>query len=103
MSLTITPICDFGKKANEFSLKTVDDKIISLSDLKGDKRTSIMFICNHCPYVLAVISELVKDCDELQKLGIKILAISCVSSARYGKLKLLLIENSIIFSKESSG
>ena len=97
MSLTITPICDFGKKADEFSLKTVDNKIISLSDLKADKGTLIMFICNHCPYVLAVISELVKDCDELQKLGIKILAISSNDVSKYPEDS---FENMVQFSKK---
>ena len=64
-------------------MSSVNNKIISLHDIKGDKGTLIMFICNHCPYVLAVISELVKDCDELQKLGIKILAISSNDVAKY--------------------
>ena len=52
MTLTKTPICDFGKKADYFELKSIDNKIISLNDVKGENGTLIMFICNHCPYVI---------------------------------------------------
>ena len=52
MALTKTPICDFGKKADYFELKSIDNKIISLNDVKGENGTLIMFICNHCPYVI---------------------------------------------------
>ena len=51
MALTKTPICDFGKKAENFELNSTDNKIISLNDIKGENGTLIMFICNHCPYV----------------------------------------------------
>ena len=50
MALTKTPICDFGKKAEGFSLKSTDNKSISLNDIRGDNGTLIMFICNHCPH-----------------------------------------------------
>ncbi len=75
MSLTKTPICDFGKKAVEFKLKSTSNKIISLKDIQGEKGTLIMFICNHCPYVKAIIKELVNDCNELSKVGINSVAI----------------------------
>ena len=71
MSLTKTPICDFGKKAETFQLKSTDNKIISLNDIKGDKGTLIMFICNHCPYVKAIIKDLVEDVKFLENLGVK--------------------------------
>ena len=59
-----TPICDFGLKAVPFELKSTDNKIISLNDIKGENGTLIMFICNHCPYVKAITKELVEDCSE---------------------------------------
>ena len=71
MTLTKTPICDFGKKAENFQLNSTKNKIISLSDIKGENGTIIMFICNHCPYVKAVIKEVVEDCKKLEKNGIK--------------------------------
>ena len=57
-----TPICDFGQKAIPFELKSTDNKILSLNDIKGEIGTLIMFICNHCPYVKAITKELVEDC-----------------------------------------
>ena len=51
MALTKTPVCDFGKKAKEFRLKSINNEFVSLSNIKGEKGTLIMFICNHCPYV----------------------------------------------------
>ncbi len=76
MALTKTPICDFGKKAENFQLKSTDNKIISLNDIKGEKGTLIMFICNHCPYVKAVIRDIVEDTNNLNNFGIKSVAIS---------------------------
>jgi peroxiredoxin len=67
--LTQTPICDFGKKAIPFKLKSTEGKIISLEDLKGENGTLIMFICNHCPYVKTITKDIVEDCNELKKLG----------------------------------
>ena len=43
-----TPICDFGKNALPFELKSTENKVISLNDIKGENGTLIMFICNHC-------------------------------------------------------
>jgi len=70
-----TPICDFGQKAHDFKLKSTDNKIISLNDVKGKNGTLIMFICNHCPYVKAVIEEVVQDCKKLESNGIKAVAV----------------------------
>ena len=50
-----TPICDFGKKALPFELKSTENKIISLDNTKGENGTLILFICNHCPYVKACL------------------------------------------------
>ena len=75
MALTKTPICDFGKKAEDFKLKSTDNKILSLNDVKGEKGTLIMFICNHCPYVKAIINDLTKDCKNLENFGISSVAI----------------------------
>ena len=87
MSLTKTPICDFGKKAESFQLKSTDNKIISLNDIKGDKGTLIMFICNHCPYVKAVIEDIVEDTNKLADFGIKSVAI-CSNAVSYTHLTL---------------
>ena len=78
-----TPICDFGTNAKDFKLKSTDHKLISLNDIKGDAGTLIMFICNHCPYVKAVIKDIVDDCKKLEKLGIKAVAISANDTINY--------------------
>ena len=83
MALTKTPICDFGKKADYFELKSIDNKIISLNDAKGENGTLIMFICNHCPYVKAIIKDLAKDCNELKKDGINSVAIMSNDTKNY--------------------
>ena len=98
MSLTKTPICDFGKKADNFELKSIDNKIISLNDAKGENGTLIMFICNHCPYVLAVINNVVEDCKELENDGIKSIAIMSNDPKRYKEDS---FDNMIKFSKNN--
>ena len=70
-----TPICDFGKKAEEFKLKSINNKLISLDDIKGEKATLVIFICNHCPYVKAIIHKLVRDTNELNNHDISSVAI----------------------------
>ncbi len=98
MALTKTPICDFGKKADNFELKSIDNKIISLNDAKGENGTLIMFICNHCPYVLAVINNVVEDCKELDNEGIKSIAIMSNDPSRYEEDS---FDNMIKFSKNN--
>ena len=98
MALTKTPICDFGKKADNFELKSIDNKIISLNDAKGESGTLIMFICNHCPYVLAVINNVVEDCKELENEGIKSIAIMSNDPSRYEEDS---FDNMIKFSKNN--
>ncbi len=96
MSLTKTPICDFGKKADNFELKSTDNKVISLNDVKGENGTLIMFICNHCPYVKAVIDNIVEDCENLESHGIKSVAVCSNDVKNYPEDS---FENMIKFSK----
>ena len=98
MALSKTPICDFGKKADNFELKSIDNKIISLNDAKGENGTLIMFICNHCPYVLAVINNVVEDSKELENEGIKSIAIMSNDPSRYEEDS---FDNMIKFSKNN--
>ena len=71
-----TPLCDFGWKAPDFELPGTDNRIYRLEDFRGERGTLVMFICNHCPYVKAVIDRIVRDARELEELGIKSVAIS---------------------------
>ena len=70
-----TPVCNFGWKAPSFTLKDPDGKVYSLESQIGEKGLLIAFICNHCPYVQAVIDRLVADAKVLQQEGINVLAI----------------------------
>ena len=91
-----TPICDFGKSAIDFELKSTDNEIVKLNDFKGENGTLIMFICNHCPYVKAIIDDIVGDCKNLKKIGIKSLAICSNDSINYPDDS---FDNMIKFSK----
>jgi len=75
MALAQTSICDFGWKARDFSLKGVDGKTYSLKDIRGAKGTLVVFICNHCPYVRAIIDRLVEEARALLAIGIGVVAI----------------------------
>ena len=70
MALTKTPICNFGEKAKDFNLQSTENKKVSLKDISGKNGTLVMFICNHCPYVKAIIKDLVDDVKFLENLGV---------------------------------
>jgi len=93
-----TPICDFGKSAIDFELKSTDNKIVKLNDFKGENGTLIMFICNHCPYVKAIIDDVVIDCKNLKEIGIKSLAICSNDPINYPDDS---FDNMIKFSKNN--
>ena len=78
-----TPICDFGWKAPPFTLPATDGKTYSLEALRGPNGTVVMFICNHCPYVKAVIDRIVRDVNELRPLGVGAVAISSNDVVHY--------------------
>ena len=99
MTLTKTPICNFGEKAKDFSLKSIDNKQISLKDISGKNGTLVMFICNHCPYVKAIINDLVNDVKYLEYLGIKAVGIMSNDVKNYPDDS---FENMISFSKSNN-
>ena len=92
-----TPICDFGQKAHNFELKSTDNKVLSLNDVKGENGTLIMFICNHCPYVKAVTKDIVEDCKKLKDHGISSVAICANDAENYPEDS---FDNMIIFAQK---
>ena len=96
-----TPICNFGWKAPDFSLKGIDEKTYNFADIKGENGTLVMFICNHCPYVKSVIGRIVEDCQILQEQGVGIIAIMSndVNDPKYGHED--SFENMIKFSNNN--
>lgn len=79
----VPPLCDFGWKASRFSLPGTDGKLHTLEQLRGPKGTLIAFICNHCPYVKAVIGRLLRDAGDLRALGVATVAICANDAASY--------------------
>ena len=71
-----TPVCEFGWKAQNFSLQSTRNEIIELNTARGQNGTLIMFICNHCPYVVSALDEIIFEAKELIKNDIAVLAIS---------------------------
>ena len=70
-----TPVCDFGRPAVDFALPRVDGRIWTLEDCRGENGRLVMFICNHCPYVKAVLDRIVRDTRELLEYGVGSVAI----------------------------
>jgi len=70
-------------KAPQFDLLGVDGRRYSPITARGDKGLLVMFICNHCPYVKAVIDRVVRECSELAPLGIGSIAIMPNDPADY--------------------
>ncbi|HDR04069.1 MAG TPA: thioredoxin family protein [Candidatus Marinimicrobia bacterium] len=84
MAASPSEMIPLGTKATDFQLlDTVSGDIKSLSELKSDKGTVIMFICNHCPYVIHVNEQLVKLAADYQPKGIAFIAISSNDAINY--------------------
>ncbi len=75
MVATETAVCEFGDAAPDFDLPGVDGRRYRLGELRGEKGTLVMFICNHCPYVKSVLDRIVRDTRELAGQGIASVAI----------------------------
>jgi peroxiredoxin len=78
-----TPVCDFGAPAPDFALPGTDGRVWTLADCQGKKGTLVMFICNHCPYVKAVLDRIVRDARELEAFGIRSVAIMSNDPTEY--------------------
>jgi len=76
----IPPVCELGWQAPDFTLPATDGKSYSLEDIAGPNGVVVAFICNHCPYVLAVIDRIIRDARDLADLGVGFAAI-CANDA----------------------
>lgn len=75
MSAASPPIVDFGWKAPDFRLADTRGKVWTPATLRGPKGLVVAFICNHCPYVLAIVDKLVREGRALYDLGFGVAAI----------------------------
>ena len=78
-----TPVCEFGLPAVDFSLPGVDGKTWTLQDCRGERGLLVFFICNHCPYVKAILDRLIRDALELRGLGVNSVAIMSNDPSQY--------------------
>ncbi len=77
MALTESTMLPLGTQAPNFLLMdTLSGNYYSLDDLKSEKATVVMFICNHCPYVIHVNPEIVRIANEYKNHGVAFIAIS---------------------------
>lgn len=84
MAATPSAMVELGTKAPGFNLPdTISGKQISLDEIKSDKATVVMFICNHCPYVIHIIDTLSKVAKEYKAKGISFVAISSNDIVNY--------------------
>ncbi len=79
----IPPLCDFGWRPPAFRLPATDGRTYALKEIRGEKGTLIAFICNHCPYVKAIIDRLAAEAVELQAAGIGVAAICANDAANF--------------------
>lgn len=78
-----TPLCDFGWAAPDFSLTDTAGRQQTLATLRGPRGLLLMFICNHCPYVKAIIDRICRDAVEVQAAGFGVAAIMSNDSEAY--------------------
>ena len=84
MAETASKMIDLGSKARDFSLPdAISGKNISLEEMRSEKATVIMFICNHCPFVKHVNEQLVKLAEEYIQKGFSFIAISSNDAENY--------------------
>lgn len=79
----IPPLCDFGWKPSDARLPGVEGRVVSILEQAGEKGLVVAFICNHCPYVKAVIDRVVRDARDLGAIGIGFVAISSNDALAY--------------------
>jgi len=97
MTLTKSPVCKFGEKAKDFKLLSTSNKNLSLNDVKGKNGTLVMFICNHCPYVKAVINDIIHETKHLNTLGVNSIAIMSNDTSNYPEDS---FNNMVLFSEK---
>jgi len=76
MVKTASTMLPLGTKAPDFSLVNVDGRTVSLADFRGDPALVVIFMCNHCPFVIHIASELAQFGQDYQQKGVSIVGIS---------------------------
>ena len=77
------PAADLGWAAPAFALRGTDGRTHTLAELAGPKGTVVAFICNHCPYVKAILPRLIRDARDLQAIGVHVVGINANDASAY--------------------
>ena len=77
------PQAEIGFAAPAFTLPGTDGRPHTLAELAGPRGTVVAFICNHCPYVKAILPRLVRDARDLRQLGVHVIGISSNDAQAY--------------------
>jgi peroxiredoxin len=72
-----------GWHAADFALRSTEGRIQTLRELAGPRGLVVAFICNHCPYVKAILPRLVRDARELADLGVHLVGINSNDALAY--------------------
>lgn len=84
MAFTESKMLSLGTKAPSFELyDTLSGEILRLKDIRGENATVVMFICNHCPYVIHVNDEMIRLAEDYLPQGVGFVAISSNDVTRY--------------------
>lgn len=83
MAAALPSICDFGWNAPDFNLPATNGKSYTLADIAGQNGTVVVFICNHCPYVISVIDRIIRDAHDLAEFGVGFAAICSNDADNY--------------------
>ncbi len=76
MALTASTMLELGTVAPDFSLAAPDGKTFSLAEQNIDTGLLVIFMCNHCPYVIHIREKLVENIRRYQEQGISVVAIN---------------------------
>jgi peroxiredoxin len=77
------PAAEIGWIAPAFDLRGTDGRRHTLAELAGPHGTIVAFICNHCPYVKAVLPRLIRDARDLAALGVHVIGINSNDAQAY--------------------
>lgn len=78
-----TFVLEVGAVAPDFELKDGEGNLFSLSDVKGKRGTLVMFVCNHCPFVVHLAKEVGAMAGEMKDWGVSAVAINSNDVANY--------------------
>jgi peroxiredoxin len=78
-----TPNAELGWKAPDFALLSTNLDFVTLDKVAGERGLVVMFICNHCPYVKAILHKIIDECKALKKIGVNSVAIMSNDAKAY--------------------